>query len=132
RCDNLIFHPQEPRVIAILDWELSTLGHPLSDFAYHLMMYHVPDMAIPGLLGKDLAALGIPSRDQYVDAYCRRTSGDAIAAVDFHLAFNFFRFAAICHGIRGRLARGTAVSTRAREYAAGVEKLAELGLALTR
>jgi aminoglycoside phosphotransferase (APT) family kinase protein len=132
RCDNLVFHPTEPRVLAILDWELSTLGHPLADFAYHLMMYHLPRMAIPGLLGEDLTALNIPTRQQYVEAYCRRTGRSGIADLDFYLAFNFFRFAAICHGIRGRLARGTAVSTRAREYAAGVETLAELGLALTR
>jgi aminoglycoside phosphotransferase (APT) family kinase protein len=130
RCDNMIFHPSEPRVIAVLDWELSTLGHPLADFAYHLMMYYVPDMAIPGLLGKDLSALGIPSREQYVAAYCRRTGRDGIADLNFYVAFNFFRFAAICHGIRGRLARGTAVSAKAREYAAGVEKLAQLGFDL--
>jgi len=131
RCDNLIFHVSEPRVIAILDWELSTLGHPLADFAYHLMMYHVPDMAIPGLLGRELAALGLPSCEQYIAAYCSRTGRDGIADLNFYLAFNFFRFAAICHGIRGRLRRGNAVSARAREYAAGVEQLAGRGLALT-
>jgi aminoglycoside phosphotransferase (APT) family kinase protein len=89
-------------------------------------------MAIPGLLGKNLATLGIPSREEYVAAYCRRTGRAAGADLNFYVAFNFFRFAAICHGIRGRLARGTAVSARAREYAAGVEKLAQLGLDLTR
>ena len=130
RCDNLVFHQREPRVVAILDWELSTLGHPLADFAYHLMMYDLPAMAIPGLLGKDLRALNVPARAEYVAAYCRRTGRAGIPSLNFFLAFNFFRFAAICHGIRGRLARGTAVSARATEYAAGVERLAELGLRL--
>ena len=127
RCDNLVFHPSEPKVIAILDWELSTLGHPLADFGYNLMMYYSPTLAIPGLLGKDLPALNIPSPAQYIAAYCQRTGRSGIADIDYYLAFNFFRFAAICHGIRGRLARGTAVGERAREYAASVEQLAELG-----
>lgn len=127
RCDNLVFHPREPRVIAILDWELSTLGDPLADFAYHLMMYHLPTLAIPGLLGLDLTALNIPPLPNYVAAYCRRTGRPRIEGLNFYLAFNLFRYAAICHGIRGRMVRGTAVSTRAREYASGVERIAELG-----
>jgi len=127
RCDNLVFHPTEPQVIAILDWELSTLGDPLADFAYHLMMYYSPNLAIPGLLGRDLAALNIPSPERYIASYCKSTGRARMANVNFYLAFNFFRFAAICHGIRGRMARGTAVSERAREYASSVDQLAELG-----
>jgi aminoglycoside phosphotransferase (APT) family kinase protein len=128
RCDNLVFHPTEPQVIAILDWELSTLGNPLADFGYHLMMYYSPNLAIPGLLGRNLAAHNIPTPEQYIAAYCKHAGRADVANMSFYLAFNFFRFAAICHGIRGRLARGTAVSERAKEYAASVERLADLGL----
>lgn len=124
RCDNLIFHPSEPRVLAIVDWELSTLGHPLADFAYHLMMYRMPTLAVSGLLARDLEALGIPSEGDYVAAYCRRTGRAGIDRLDFYVAFNLFRFAAILHGIRGRLLRGNAVSERAREYAKHVEAVA--------
>jgi len=127
RCDNLVFDPAAPRVSAILDWELSTLGDPLADFAYHLMMYYTTDSR--GLAGRDLERLNIPSAQQYVAAYCSRTGRSAIEDLDFYLAFNFFRSAAICHGIRGRIVRGTAVSARAKEHAARVEELAELGWA---
>jgi aminoglycoside phosphotransferase (APT) family kinase protein len=126
RCDNMIFHPTEPKVLAVLDWELSTLGHPLADFTYHLMMYRMPPGTTAGLVGSDLAALGIPSEEEYVAAYCRRTGRSGIADLDFYIAFNMFRLAAILHGIRGRVVRGTAASAHARHMAAQVEPMADL------
>jgi len=125
RCDNLVFHPTEPRLLAILDWELATIGDPLADFAYHLMIYRLPALAIPGLVGVDLRARGIPSERDYIAAYCRRTGRDSLPDLDVYLAYNMFRLAAIFHGIRGRVLRGTAVSPRAREYAQHVEALAD-------
>jgi aminoglycoside phosphotransferase (APT) family kinase protein len=125
RCDNMIFHADRPEVLAVLDWELSTLGHPLADFSYHLMMYRMPDA-----LGEaDLAALNIPSEQDYVAAYCRRTGRDGIPDLDFYMAFNLFRLAGIVHGIKGRLVRGTAASAHAAEMVKRLEPLAELGWA---
>jgi aminoglycoside phosphotransferase (APT) family kinase protein len=126
RCDNMIFHPSEPRVLAVLDWELSTLGHPLADFTYHLMMYRMPPGITTGLVGADLAALNIPGEADYVAAYCRRTGRDGIPDLDFYLAFNLFRLAGIVHGIKGRLARGNAASAHAASMVAMLEPLAEL------
>jgi aminoglycoside phosphotransferase (APT) family kinase protein len=126
RCDNMIFDANEPKVIAVLDWELSTLGHPLADFSYHAMMYRMPPALVTGLAGLDLEALGIPSEAQYTAAYCRRTGRDCIPAMDFYIAFNMFRLAAIMHGIKGRIVRGTAASDHAHATADMFEPLAAL------
>lgn len=131
RCDNMIFHPSEPRVLAVLDWELSTLGHPLADFTYHLMMYRMPPGITAGLVGTDLAAAGIPSEKEYVARYCERTGRDGIENLSFYLSFNMFRLAAILHGIKGRVARGTAASAHAKQMASFVEPLAEMALKQT-
>ncbi len=126
RCDNAIFHPTEPKIVAVLDWELSTLGHPLADFAYNAMMYRMPPHIIAGLAGADLDALNIPSEAAYAAAYCERTGRKSIPSYDFYIAFNFFRLAAIFHGIKGRAARGTAVSAQAQDRVRVFPELAEL------
>jgi len=126
RVDNLIFHPTLPKVAAVLDWELSTLGHPLADFAYHAMMYRMPPAIIAGLAGLDIAALNIPPETDYVAAYCRRTGRTDIPHYDFYVTFSFFRLAAIFHGIKGRVARGTAASARAADRVRAFPLLAEI------
>lgn len=126
RCDNMIFCSTEPRILAVLDWELSTLGHPLADFAYHALMYRMPPDIVAGLGEASLTALSIPSEAEYIAAYCVRTGRAGIADYDFYVAFNFFRLAAIFHGIRGRVIRGTAASSHARERAKSFPRLVRL------
>ena len=129
RLDNAIYHPGEPRILAVLDWELSTLGDPLADFAYHCMSWHIPPGQFRGIGGLDLEALGIPSEKAYVETYCRRTGRAGIDPThwDFYLAYNLFRIAAILQGIRKRVVDGTAASAHAQEAGSRAAPMAELG-----
>jgi len=125
----MIFAADQPQIRAVLDWELSTIGDPLADFVYHLLMYRMPAGLFTGLGGLDLAALGIPSEDDYVAAYCRRTGRDHLPDLDYLMVFVMFRLAAILHGIKGRVARGNASSAHAAAMVAQLEPLADLALA---
>jgi aminoglycoside phosphotransferase (APT) family kinase protein len=125
RMDNLIFHKSEPRVIGVLDWELSTIGDPLADFAYHVLTWRVTPELFRGLAGVDFAALGIPGEADYVAAYCRRTGRAAIAGWEFYLVYSLFRIAAILQGIAKRAIDGTAASADAAEQGKLARPLAE-------
>ncbi|MEN0652820.1 MULTISPECIES: phosphotransferase [Hyphobacterium] len=125
RLDNMIFHKTEPRVIAVLDWELSTLGDPLADFSYQLMQWRAPKEMRNGFLGSDLKSLGIPTEDDYVRAYCERTGRDGLPKLDFYFAFNLFRFAGIVQGVYHRSLQGNASNAKAREYGAMVKPMAD-------
>jgi aminoglycoside phosphotransferase (APT) family kinase protein len=129
RLDNLIVARAEPKVIAVLDWELSTLGDPLADFSYHLMTWHMPHSESAAgtatLAGHDLQALGIPSMNDYVDAYVARTGLDPRPHLPVYLAYNFFRIAAILQGIIGRVRDGTATSEFAPGKAEMIRPLAD-------
>lgn len=130
RLDNVMFHPAEPRILAVLDWELSTLGHPLADFSYHCMAWHIPPGTFRGIGGVDLASLGIPSEQDYIRRYCERTGFTTPEALapdwNFYLAYNMFRIAAILQGIAKRVEAGTASSAQARASGAGARPMAEL------
>ena len=127
RLDNVIFHASEPRILAVLDWELSTLGHPLADFAYHCMGWRLTPGEFRGIGELDLAALGIPMEEQYVAMYCRRTGRSGIPNWDYYLAYNMFRLAAILQGIMGRVVDGTASSQHAIESGRRARPMAEAG-----
>jgi aminoglycoside phosphotransferase (APT) family kinase protein len=129
RLDNVIYHAAEPRILAVLDWELSTLGDPLADFAYHCMSWHIPPGQFRGIAGLDLPALGIPTEREYIQMYCKRTSRAGIDAShwDFYMAYNLFRIAAILQGIAKRVVDGTAASAHARDAGSRARPMAELG-----
>lgn len=127
RLDNLVLHPTEPRAIGLLDWELATLGHPLADFAYHCMSWHIPATLWRGIGGLDLAALGIPDEAQYLKQYSEATGLDGAEHWDFYIAYNLFRMAAILQGIARRAADGTAASSDALETGSKARPLAEIG-----
>ena len=130
RLDNLMFHPTEPKVLAVLDRELSTLGHPLADFSYHCMAWHIKPGSFRGIGGLDHQALGIPDEAEYIKRYCERTgfTTPEKLALDwnFYMAYNLFRIAAILQGIAKRVVDGTASSEQAKSSGAGAKPMAEL------
>ena len=128
RIDNVIFHPAEPRILAVLDWELSTLGHPLADFAYHCMTWRMPPGPSRGMAGLDLPALGIPTEKEYLETYCRRTGRAGISPGDweYYMVFNMFRLTGILQGIMARALQGNASSVEAMAAGKRARPLAEL------
>jgi aminoglycoside phosphotransferase (APT) family kinase protein len=127
RLDNLVFHRTQARVIGVLDWELATLGHPLADFAYHCMSWHIPANLWRGIGGLNLESLGIPGEEEYVRQYCAATGAQALEHWDFYLAYNLFRIAAILQGIAKRAVDGSAAASDAQETGKKARPLAELG-----
>lgn len=129
RLDNMIFHPSELKILAVLDWELSTLGDPLADFAYHCMSWHIPPGQFRGIAGLDLRSLGIPGESEYVAMYCKRSGRSGIDPDhwNFYIAYNLFRIAAILQGIAKRALEGTAASDHARDAGKRARPMAELG-----
>jgi aminoglycoside phosphotransferase (APT) family kinase protein len=130
RLDNLVFHKTEPRIIGVLDWELSTIGDPLADFAYHVMVWRVTPELFRGLGGVDVAALRIPDEAAYVTDYCRRSGRNAMPGLDFYMVYSLFRIAAILQGIAKRALDGTAAGADAVDQGRLAGPLAELAWAL--
>lgn len=129
RIDNMILHPTENKVIAVLDWELATIGDPMADFTYHLMQWYLPDTgtASKSLLGTDFKSLGIPEQDEYARMYCERTGRKGIEGLDYYAAYNLFRLAGILQGIVGRVRDGTASNANSAGKIDAVKMLAKQG-----